>query len=85
MSENHVVDVTEMLATQLANGSRSLHRLGRMPLPLGTETDHGTVAGVRFDGVERYYFLRSKGAVAFMPADVIEGHPTNQITTPGKE
>lgn len=58
--------------------SGSVHRAGRMPLPLGTETAHGTVAGLRFDGVERYYFLRSNGAAAFMPADVIEGHPTDQ-------
>ena len=59
-----------------------VHRAGRMPLPLGTETAHGTVAGVRFDGVERYYFLRSNGGVAFMPADVIEGHPTAEVCQP---
>ena len=71
----HRLRIHDKRLRQTAN-SGLVDRAGRMPLPLGTETPHGTVTGVRFDGVERYYFLRSNGSVAFMPADVIEGHPT---------
>ena len=41
------------------------------PLPLGTETPHGVIVGIRYDG-ERYYIMQGECGVALMPADVVE-------------
>jgi hypothetical protein len=40
-------------------------------LPIGTETEVGTVVGVMWIG-ERYYFLMDNGVVYLVPADVVE-------------
>lgn len=46
------------------------------PLPIGTKTRRGVVAGIRSEGGplgERFYLLKCPGGVtALMPADLVE-------------
>ena len=41
-------------------------------IPLGTRTPDGVVQMVGFTVGERYYWLLNRGAVAMLPADVVE-------------
>jgi hypothetical protein len=45
----------------------------KRPLPLGTETAWGTIAGIVYtDGERSYLLVNALGVVSLMPAEVVE-------------
>jgi hypothetical protein len=84
MSENHVVDVTEMLATQLANGSRSVDPLvgPHAEWPENLSRDQAIYELKK--RVELITDLR-RHRDALLEALSVFCRPNNQIITPGKE